>query len=238
LYIPIQIICRIRVKWTQKIALAFSLCLTIVVVIVTIIRAAGMHHGEAFDYAWVIYWQIISAEVGLVMTSATAFRAFFVARGGNSNSHSDGGRSSQSGSEQHRWSGKTKQFFRRLSTATMWQSRHMSPPAGKDQEGEGELKQLPPIHRGTMTGVRTFINSRGRTSTGASRMMQSTVSEEGDDSSPMSAKIQVQHEISSKSERVRDWFQEGEGVTKAPICLCSPQILDDSSRPQYGREHV
>jgi hypothetical protein len=195
-----------------------------------------MHHGAAFDYAWVMYWQIISAEVGLVMTSATAFRTFFIARGGNCNSHSEGRRSSQSNGSG--WTSKTRQLLHRLSTQKMRQSRHTSAPAIGDQEGDSELKQLPPIHRGTMTGVRTFINSRGRTSTGASRTMQSRVSEEGDDSSPMSAKIQVQHEISSKSERVRDWFQEGESARKAAICLCSPQISDDSSNAQHVREHV
>lgn len=51
---------------------------------------------------------------------------------------------------------------------------------------------------------------------GASRMMQSTASEETEStqtsSSPTSpdlTKIQVQHEFSSKSERVRGWFQNG-----------------------------
>jgi hypothetical protein len=220
------------VKWTQKIALALSLCLTIVVVIVTIIRGAGMHHGSAFDYAWVLYWQIISAEVGLLMTSATAFRA------GNSISPSGGGRDSQSNLNGKTWTSKTKQLLYRLSTQKMRQSMHTSAPTIGVQEGDSELKQLPPVHHGTITGVRTFINSRGRTSTGASRVMESRVSEEGDDSFPMSAKIQVQHEISSKSERVRDWFQEGESARKVATCLCSPQISHDPSKPHCGREHV
>ena len=196
-----------------------------------------MHHGTAFDYAWVIYWQTISAEVGLVMTSATAFRAFFVTCGGNSNSHGGGGRSSKSNVGGRRWASKTKQLLHLFSTQKMRQSRHTSATAIGDQK-DSELKQLPPIYRGTITGVRTFINSRGRTSTFASRVMQSRVSEEGDDSSLMSAKIQVQHEISSQPERVRVWFQEEESARKGAICLCSPQRSDDSSNAQCGRERV
>ncbi|KAH7418055.1 hypothetical protein BKA64DRAFT_716848 [Cadophora sp. MPI-SDFR-AT-0126] len=80
LAIPVRLLWQIRVRLSQKIAISSSLCLTIVIIAVTIIRASGIRHGNSIDSVWETYWQVISAEVGLIMTSATAFRTFFVAR--------------------------------------------------------------------------------------------------------------------------------------------------------------
>jgi hypothetical protein len=78
--IPIRLIWQIRIRWTQKVALAFSLCLTIVVIILTIVRAVGLYHADQFDSVWEVFWQMMAAEFGLIMTSVTASRAFLVAR--------------------------------------------------------------------------------------------------------------------------------------------------------------
>ena len=80
LAIPIRLLWQIRVRLSQKIAISSSLCLTIVIIAVTIIRASGIRQETTIDSVWETYWQVISAEVGLIMTSATAFRTFFVAR--------------------------------------------------------------------------------------------------------------------------------------------------------------
>ena len=71
------------------------------------------------------------------------------------------------------------------------------------------MANLPQIPRGTMTGVRTFINGRGKTVARASQMMQSQMMEEEEDSMPLAGvggkherSISVQHDITSKSERV------------------------------------
>lgn len=80
LAIPIRLLWQIRVRLSQKIAISSSLCLTIVIIAVTIIRASGIRQGTTIDSVWETYWQVISAEVGLIMTSATAFRTFYVAR--------------------------------------------------------------------------------------------------------------------------------------------------------------
>jgi hypothetical protein len=68
------------VKWQQKVALTMSLRLTIFLIIATIVRVSGIrYHGET-DTVWESYWNIISAEIGVIMAAATAFRSFFVAR--------------------------------------------------------------------------------------------------------------------------------------------------------------
>ena len=70
------------------------------------------------------------------------------------------------------------------------------------------MADLPAIPRGTMTGVRTFINGRGKTVARASQMMQSQMEEE-EDAVPLAGvggkhgrTISVQHDITSMSERV------------------------------------
>ncbi|KAJ4290922.1 hypothetical protein N0V90_010118 [Kalmusia sp. IMI 367209] len=76
--IPICVIWRIRVHWTQKIVLMLSLCLTVFIIAITIVRMAGFaSHGQV-DIIWEVYWLILAAEVGLIMAAAITFRIFFV----------------------------------------------------------------------------------------------------------------------------------------------------------------
>ena len=49
LYIPFQLIWKVKVRPIQKFALACSLCLTIVVVLFTIIRASGLEWKMNLD---------------------------------------------------------------------------------------------------------------------------------------------------------------------------------------------
>ncbi|KAK2853312.1 hypothetical protein FQN49_005192 [Arthroderma sp. PD_2] len=80
LYIPVRLIWTVRVRWTQKVALALSLCLTVLMTIVTIIRGAGVYYKGLVDANWETYWVVICAEIGVCLASATAFRSFFIAR--------------------------------------------------------------------------------------------------------------------------------------------------------------
>ena len=81
LYIPVRLIWQIRIKWTQKLALTISLCLTVLLMVLTITRVSGLKYRGNFDVIWETYWLILSAEVGIVLTSVASFRAFFVFRG-------------------------------------------------------------------------------------------------------------------------------------------------------------
>ncbi len=59
---------KIRIRWTQKIAVGCSLCLTVVMITLTIIRASGLRYGNTIDSVWEVYWQIMSAEYVLSRT--------------------------------------------------------------------------------------------------------------------------------------------------------------------------
>ena len=83
LAIPILLIYRIQIKWRQKLGLTITLCLTLAMIAVTIIRVSGLKTPDGqTDALWVCYWNIISAEIGIIMTAATAFRTLFVSRNG------------------------------------------------------------------------------------------------------------------------------------------------------------
>ncbi|KAL4966743.1 uncharacterized protein BDV14DRAFT_198552 [Aspergillus stella-maris] len=80
LAIPFSIIWRIRVRLSQKIILTCSLCLTIVMIALSIARVCGLVDGDAIDSIWQTYRQFLSSEIGVFLASAVAFRSFFTAR--------------------------------------------------------------------------------------------------------------------------------------------------------------
>ncbi|KAJ5946524.1 hypothetical protein N7454_003363 [Penicillium verhagenii] len=80
LAIPAGLILKIRVDWTQKLALGSSLCLTFVLVALSITRVAGLKYHKQVDLIWETYWQSMSAELGVFLAAASAFRAFFVSQ--------------------------------------------------------------------------------------------------------------------------------------------------------------
>jgi hypothetical protein len=80
LLIPIRIIWKVRIRRRQKLALSCSLCLTIIMIVVTVMRLVGLRRGRVLDVLWEIYWQFVAAEVGLILTAAAALRTLFVVR--------------------------------------------------------------------------------------------------------------------------------------------------------------
>ncbi|KAA8642706.1 hypothetical protein EYZ11_011884 [Aspergillus tanneri] len=83
LVIPIGLIWKIRVQWTQKLALMSSLCLTFVLVALSITRVAGLEYHDVVDAVWETYWQTLSAELGVFLAAASTFRSFFVSQRNN-----------------------------------------------------------------------------------------------------------------------------------------------------------
>ncbi|KAJ5793386.1 uncharacterized protein N7503_009364 [Penicillium pulvis] len=80
LAIPINVIWKIQVRWGQKIFLSFSLCLTVIMIILSIIRVCGLVYHDLVDTVWETYWQFLSAEIGVFLASAVSFRSLFVSR--------------------------------------------------------------------------------------------------------------------------------------------------------------
>ncbi|MCJ1384837.1 hypothetical protein MMC17_007955 [Xylographa soralifera] len=202
LYIPCRLIWKIRIRLSQKLALAGSLCLTVILVIVTIVRVSGLRLDGKIDSVWETYWIIIGAEVGLILAACTAFRMLFVHNNEKLQQSPRGG---------WQWYTKSKRLLRRTFTPRTWRTKSTggSSDRSSGEQNHANMADLPQIPHGTMTGVRTFINGRGKTVARASQMMQSQTMEEEEDSMPLAGvggkhgrSISVQHDITSMSERV------------------------------------
>lgn len=80
LAIPVAVIWKVRVDWTQKLALAGSLCIDVVQIGLSIARAAGLEHDGRADGIFEMYTLFISAALGVFLAAATAFRPFIMAK--------------------------------------------------------------------------------------------------------------------------------------------------------------
>ncbi len=195
---------RVKISWRQKLALASTLCLTILTILCTITRIAGIHTGrtvKSIDSVWGTYWQFIAANIALIMTSATAFRTFFVSRGDE--------RAAGLPRSKETWFSRGQRLLRYAFAPRSWRSKHKAQSSGDDSGWYDHPIELPQeIPRATITGIRTFINGHGKTKMSNSQLMQSAVAEEHEDSWPLSAAsrsapgIAVQHEFSTKIEGV------------------------------------
>lgn len=196
LFIPVYLIWRIQVQRAQKIALTFTLCLTIILIAITLVRASGLRSQGSLDITWEAYWQFLSTEVGLIIASAAAFRTLFVAQAAKQ--HPSGNRG--------QWYSYSKKLFQQSLRPWTWRVTKSTGHSSKDSNRHGsdrddEFKNLPDIPHGTMTGIRTFINGRGRTSTmSILKIMKSRVVEEDEERLPPRAdhnprEITVQHDI-------------------------------------------
>ena len=79
LSLPVSILWRVRISVRQKIGLAFSLCLSCVMVVVTIVRIAGIKsRSGTVDIVWLAFWQQQECSIAVLMVSVSAFRSLFV----------------------------------------------------------------------------------------------------------------------------------------------------------------
>jgi hypothetical protein len=108
-------------------------------VIVTLVRVSGLRNGSNLDPVWAFYWQVVESCIAIIMVSLTAFRSFFVQE-----------RSRRTPLPHKSWYQGVKAFLSSKSSA----------------ESAEEAWELPPVPRGHMTGLRSFIGGNGRTSTG------------------------------------------------------------------------
>ncbi|PVH95106.1 hypothetical protein DM02DRAFT_571731 [Periconia macrospinosa] len=149
LVIPVILIWQIRVRWTQKIAISLTLCLTVIMVAVTITRIAGLKWKGKLDYVWESYFIAIAAEIGLVLGAITAFRALYVSKAK--------GRQVQKTTITFNW-------YRKGNSALLnaFGTRNGKGDSGVEPN-EKRNRILPnAIPNATMTGVRTFMEENGR----------------------------------------------------------------------------
>ena len=155
LFIPCRLIWQVKIKLGQKAALACTLCLTAVVIMFTLTRAGGLVWLGSIDGVWEVFFQVVPAELGLILVSMTSFRALFVSRAAR-NQHSP-----QKGPSV--WV-RTRCLLRNLVDPRRWMSKYSKDTTGgqRDDTMKGGFSgQFPSIPGATMTGIQTFINCQG-----------------------------------------------------------------------------
>lgn len=151
LIIPFQLLWRIQINLRQKLILGTTLCLSIFMIIIAIVRISKIrikrtledinlpsgYSASGADLVWVLFWQQVEACTAVIMVSLSAFRSFFVAH--ESRIREDRNRN--------------RQWYMSNKKALAWRRRLLQ------SEGE-EMDRLPQIPRATMTGMSTFISGR------------------------------------------------------------------------------
>jgi hypothetical protein len=112
----------------------------------TIVRVAGSKRQGQLNHVWDMYFTVIAAEIGLMLVALTAFRELYVAKAQN-------------------------RRVQKTITTLNWYHRSRNKVVsvvgrivGRESEGSvGDEKVLigNEIPRGTMTGVRTFVEGWG-----------------------------------------------------------------------------
>lgn len=142
--IPIHLLWHIRINLRQKLILGATLCLSIVMIIIAIIRMSKFRIASTkIDIIWDVFWEQVEACMAVIMVSISAFRSFFVA-------HETRLRENQI--RNRPW------YMSKQNTSRSAYRRR------KLQSESEEMDQLPEIPRATMTGMRTFID-RGKINT-------------------------------------------------------------------------
>ena len=76
---PIAILSQIRINTRQKAGLGLWLCLSVVMIIIAIVRIAGIKFAvNSIDIVWLAFWQQQESSIAVTMVSMTAFRSLFV----------------------------------------------------------------------------------------------------------------------------------------------------------------
>ena len=152
-------------------------------ILITITRISGIRYKGSNDQVWESYFIILAAEIGIILTAATAFRAFFVSR----RTIIDNGVEPSPGHRTHEYS-ENRYLLKRVFTPKLWRSKAKSQETSgrreADEDGHFPMGKLPHISRPHMTGVRTFIDGRDRGSN-ASRIMASQAVQEDEDTWPL-----------------------------------------------------
>lgn len=157
---------------------------------ITITRMSGIKTGGKVDQVWESYFLILAAEVGIILTAVTAFRAFFVSRHKRDN---DGAKQPLGDSTQ--WYSQNKHLLKRVFNRSKSRVQSTSEGYEANEDGHFPMRNLPDFPRAHMTGVRTFINGRGNM-TNPSRIMESQAIQGDEDTWPLhetgqTPKIQV-----------------------------------------------
>ena len=160
--IPIALLWRVKIALRQKVGLGLTLCLSLVMAIVALVRVSGIHlpSGDV-DIVWLSFWNEQECNIAVAMLSITAFRSFFVTNASQGNTPPSPGRQLSSLQEKIR----RKLSFLSLKKSSRDRSDDDIPLAQKNS-GEVPVVQIatkdPNIPSATITGMRTAIADVGR----------------------------------------------------------------------------
>ncbi|KAL8877830.1 MAG: hypothetical protein Q9198_004230 [Flavoplaca austrocitrina] len=188
LLIPIKLIWKVQIKWTQKVPLVLSLCLTGIMILVTITRIAGIYFHGQIDIIWESYFLIVAAEVGVILASISTYRALFVA---HRKATIKKAKYSGPGSSPNR-----QQLVRRLLDFSPWRSR----AGGQSTPGSGTASHfdtgaLPSIPRAQMTGVWTLIYGQGQRMDASNIMESQMIQDDDGDGDGALSRVYHDHKI-------------------------------------------
>ena len=133
---------RVQLRPKRKLRLALFLCLQIVMIAIAIVRASSTRWDIGLDTPWNVSMMQIESCVAVSMLCFTAFRSVFI---------SDDSRGI-AGSPHQRWYSSALERVRKF--------RYRSKESSSTVDSGGFEERLPPIPRGTMTGMRTFVQGR------------------------------------------------------------------------------
>ena len=198
LYIPFQLIWKVKIKVIQKLTLACSLCLTAVVIAFTITRASGLEWKGNLDVLWEVYFQIVAAEVGLILVSMTAFRQLFVSRTA---------RNQRSPAKPPTFWPRSRAAIRKILDLRQWTSSFSEDSNGErrhhsEKIASGSEERLPGIPGGIMIGVQSFPEHQGGASKSSSQSSTYTrIAEMDQATSALAGKSPMPHENGGKMVR-------------------------------------
>ena len=123
-------------------------------IIFTVTRASGLEWQGKLDVLWEVYFQIVAAEIGLILVSTTAFRALYVSRAA---------RNQQAPQKYPSLLMKSTKILRKVLDPRRWiskQPKDMTRSYTPNNEIALDGK-LPSIPGATMTGINTYIQHHG-----------------------------------------------------------------------------
>ncbi|KAI1808639.1 hypothetical protein F4811DRAFT_569446 [Daldinia bambusicola] len=137
---------RAKIQNSQKISLGLFLCLSLVMVGISMVRVSKLSGASGLDIPRKLFWQYIEASVAVIMGSLTVFRSLLTLPTKSSNEQQHGSRVGVLGLRPHERFSHRMRFLR----------------LKKDHIDLESQDGFPDIPRATMTGMRTFIRCNSR----------------------------------------------------------------------------
>lgn len=153
-------------KPKQKFGLGIFLCLSLVMILITIIRASNLPNRNPLS-TWQYIWLYLEACIATIMASITAFRTLFVQRSLAEQKKQEAVAAAGKTPSGSYFSSVRERLLRKMGRwkgfGGEWEEMSSGGQGGLEPGlGKGE-KDLPPVPSATMTGIRTFIYQNGRT---------------------------------------------------------------------------